>query len=207
VTHKANYRTSLLLASMLLNGCVPYVSSYPKIEVADAIYLHSGCQSELGPHSMVYYPFHGIHISIDMYGSRLGLHIASGTVVELNGKTLKIDGLIGTTPYQATPNLKAFSHASFGVGYAPAWFMESIDRYTTPDNFGPLEGGGNGKYLLWYLYLFVKPDGSRELFLLPKGLTEGSIEIPAMTINGQRYESQKLTFKRESFIGVAAVNC
>jgi hypothetical protein len=52
VTHKPNFRPSLLLASILLSAGVPYLTTYPKIEVAGANYLHSGCQSELGPHSI-----------------------------------------------------------------------------------------------------------------------------------------------------------
>ncbi len=42
--------------------------------------------------------------------------------------------------------------------------------------------------------------------IIAKDLTEGTIEIPAMTINDQRYDPQKLTFKRETFTGLAAVN-
>jgi hypothetical protein len=206
VTHQPGCRTSLLFASTLLSGCFPYVSSYPKIEASGATYLHSGCQSEPGPYSMAYYPFNRIYISIDILDSHLGFHIPTGTVVELNGKTIKIDGLLGTTPYQSTINLRAVPHASY-IGSAPVRFMESIDHYTTPNNFGPLEGGGNGKYLLWFSYVMKTSEDSPKMFHAPKGLTEGTIEIPAMTINGQRYESQKLTFKRKSFVGLAAVNC
>jgi hypothetical protein len=197
----------LFFASILLAGCVPYVTSYPKIEAHNADHLHPGCQSELGPNSTAYYPFHGIYISIDIRASRFGLHIPSSTVVELNGKTIEINGLIGTARYRATANLEAASHTSVGTGYAPAQFMEAIDHYTTPDNFGPLEGGGNGKYLLWYLYLMMDPQNLGRIEIIPKGLTEGTIEIPAMTINGQHYESQKLTFKRETYVGMAALNC
>ena len=146
---------ALLPISLALTSCVPYVASFPKIEAPNATYLRSGCQSDLGPKSMVYYPFHGIYISID--GSRFGLHIPSGTVVELNGKTVEIAGMIGTTPFHSIVNLKAVSHRSIGTGYQPSQFMESIDHYTTPGNFGPLEGGGNGTYLLWYLYLMTNP--------------------------------------------------
>jgi hypothetical protein len=153
---------------------------------------------------LAYYPFHGIHISIDIKANRFGLHIPSGTTVELNGRTIRIAGLIGTAPYDFTVNLRAVAHKSVGIGYAPAQFMESIDHYTTPDNFGPLEGSGS-EYPLWYLFLMGKPGEPR--FVTPKGLTEGTIEIPAMTINGQHYESQILTFKRESFVAMAAVNC
>jgi hypothetical protein len=68
-------------------------------------------------------------------------------------------------------------------------------------------GGGNGKHLLWYLYLMMDPQNLGRIEIIPKGLTEGTIEIPAMTINGQHYESQKLTFKRETYVGMAALNC
>jgi hypothetical protein len=201
-----NKNPALFFASILLAGCVPYVTSYPKIEAPNADYLHLGCQSELGPNTLAYYPFHGIHISIDIRGNRFGLHIPSGTIVELNGNTIEISGMIGTTPYNATATLRAVAHKSVGTGYVPAQFMESIDHYTTPDNFGPLEGGGS-QYPLWYLYLMGSPQEPRSIFVIPKGLTEGTIEIPAMTINGQHYESQKLTFKQETYVGMAAVNC
>jgi hypothetical protein len=202
-----NKRPVLLYASILLAGCVPYVTSYPKIEAPNAEQMHFGCRSELGPNATAYYPFHGIYISIDIRASRFGLHIPASTVVELNGKTIDIDGLIGTAPYRTALNLRAASHASVGGGYAPAQFEETVDHYTTPDNFGPLEGGGNGKYLLWYSYLLMDPHDAQRIGIIPKGVTEGTIEIPAMTINGHHYESQKLTFKRKTFVGMAAVNC
>jgi hypothetical protein len=199
-----NKHSAALLGSIVLTACVPVVTTYPKIQTPNATYLHSGCQSDLGPNTMVYYPFHGIYISID--GSHFGLHVPPGTVVELNGKTIEIAGVIGATPFRSTLNLKAASHRSIGVGYQPSQFMESIDHYTTPDNFGPLEGGGNGTYLLWYLYLMTEPQDPQGR-IIPKGLTEGTIEIPAMTINGVHYDPQILTFKKESFTGLAAVNC
>ncbi len=49
----------------------------------------------------------------------------------------EIAGMTGTTPFHSTVNLKAVSHRSIGTGYQPSQFMESIDHYTTPDNFGP----------------------------------------------------------------------
>jgi hypothetical protein len=79
--------------------------------------------------------------------------------------------------------------------------MASVDHYTTPDNFGPLEGGGEGKYLLWYLYLIMSPQDPQRIATVPRGLVSGTVELPAMTINGQRYESQKLSFKRQYLLG------
>lgn len=199
--------SALTLAVVLLSGCVPYTTTYPKIQVADAKYFHPGCGAEFGSGSMVYYPFHGIYISIDLRAARFGLHIPSETVVQLNGRTIQIDGVIGTTAYKATFDLKAASHASIGTGAEPPEFMASVDHYTTPDNLGPLEGGSDGKYLLWYLYLVVSQQDPRQPARISTEVTEGSVEIPSMTINGQTYESQKLKFIRERFVGLAAVNC
>ena len=191
----------------LLSGCVPYTTTYQKIEVADAKYFHPGCAAEVGAGSMAYYPFHGIYISIDLNAARFGLHIPSGTVVQLNGRTIEVDGVIGTNPYKSTFVLKGVSHASIGTGAEPPEFMASIDHYTAPDNFGPLEGSSDGSYLLWYLYLMVSPQEPRQPARVSTGLTEGTVQIPSITINGHTYESQKLTFKRVRSVGLAALNC
>jgi hypothetical protein len=79
------------------------------------------------------------------------------------------------------------------------------DPYTTKDNFGPLEGGGDGQYIRWYLYSAKGHDYRNPA--VPKGLTEGTIEIPAMTINGQHYDPQILPLKRETSMGLTAFNC
>jgi len=199
--------SALTLAVVLLSGCVPYTTTYPKIEVADAKYFHPGCAAEFGSGSMAYYPFHGLYISIDLRAARFGLHIPSGTIVQLNGRTLQVDGVIGADSYKATFDLKATSHASIGTGAEPPEFMASIDHYTTPDTFGPLEGGGDGKYLLWYLYLVVSQQDSRQPARVSTEVIEGTVEVPSMTINGKTYESQKLKFIRERFVGLAAINC
>lgn len=196
---------ALVLGVICLGGCIPYVTTYPKIDVPNATYLNPSCSGELA--STAYYPFHGIYISIDIRAFRFGLHVPSGSVVELEGKTIQIEGLTGSTPYEATFALRAASHASIGTSYSPSEFYALPDRYTDANNFGPLEGAGNGNRLTWYLYRLLSPQDPKSLPRLPKGLTEGTVEIPAMIINGQRYEAQKLGFKRETSVGLAAVNC
>jgi hypothetical protein len=42
---------------------------------------------------------------------------------------------------------------------------------------------------------------------LPSNLLEGTVELPAMTINGHRYERQVLTFKRALFFEFTPVDC
>jgi hypothetical protein len=113
----------------------------------------------------------------------------------------------GTTPYEATFDLKAASHVSIGSSAAPADWMVLADRYIAPNNYGPLEGGSEGTYIVWYLYVARDPQAPKSLPMLPETLKQGTVELPAMTINGQHYEAQKLKFKRESFAGFEAVNC
>ena len=50
-------------------------------------------------------------------------------------------------------------------------------------------------------------DRPNRLVSLPFDLTEGTIELPAMTINGQRYERQILPFKQTKFFEISPVNC
>jgi hypothetical protein len=110
--------------------------------------------------------------------------------------------MIGETPYKATFDIEATKHPS-GSSEGPPQFFVLSDPYTAKDNFGPLEGSGDGSYIRWYRYLPKRQDYP----LVPKGLTEGTIEIPAMTINGQHYDSQKLTFKRTTSAGLELINC
>jgi len=53
----------------------------------------------------------------------------------------------------------------------------------------------------------VDDDRPNRTVSLPFDLTEGTIEVPAMTINGQRYERQILPFKQTKFFEISPVNC
>jgi hypothetical protein len=192
----------ILLVLTLLTACVPYISSYQKVEAPAAIYFNPSCLG--GPASIAYYPFHGIYISIDADSSSVGLHIPPGYVAQLNGTTMEIAGLIGGVPYKGTVELEAAKHP-IGSSGSPAQFYVLSEPYTAKDNFGPLVGGGDGQYIRWYLYSAKGHDYRNPV--VPKGLTEGTIEIPAMTINGQRYDAQKLTFKRKTSVGLEVINC
>jgi hypothetical protein len=55
--------------------------------------------------------------------------------------------------------------------------------------------------------MMMTSDDSPKMFHAPKGLTEGTIEIPAMTVNGQRYERQILPFKQTKYFEISPVNC
>jgi hypothetical protein len=197
-----NEKSVLVFCSFLLSGCVPYVSDYQKVEAPNAVYFNANCGG--GPASIAYYPFHGIYISIDANSSRIGLHIPPGVVVQLNGTTMEITGVIGGALYQSTIDLEAEKRGTGSSGSPPQFYVLS-DPYTTKDNFGPLEGGGDGQYIRWYSYTAKGHDYRNPA--VSKALTEGTITIPALTIDGERFDVQRLTFKRETSVGLVAVNC
>jgi hypothetical protein len=197
-------KVALLLGLAFASGCVPIVSTYPKVEHDGAAHINAGCS---GPASSTYYPFHGIYISIDVQAFRLGLHVPSGNVVQLDGKTIQTEGASGATLYDATFELCAAARKSIGTSVAPADWTVLADPYKGPESFGPLDGGGTGQFIVWYLYVARDPQDPKRLPALPRTLEQGTVELPAMTINGHRYESQKLPFGRAQFVGIVPVNC
>ncbi|MGO9947235.1 MAG: hypothetical protein ACLPWG_10340, partial [Steroidobacteraceae bacterium] len=104
---------------MMLEGCVPFTTTYPKIEAPAATYFAPGCTSDFQPRSTVYFPFHGIYISIDLEASRFGLHIPRDNVVQLDGTTIEIEGTIGTTPYKSAFPIRAVKRDSIGTTVGP----------------------------------------------------------------------------------------
>jgi hypothetical protein len=90
-----NCRASLLLTSTLLTACFPMSWTYERIEAPDAKYFKSVCRGTVGPPSTVYYPFHGIYISLDYRFTSFGLHIPEGMTVQLNDNTITVNPLKG----------------------------------------------------------------------------------------------------------------
>lgn len=200
-----NLKHVLPLGLILLCGCVPDVTRYSRFDVPGAVYLHGGCTGTAGPPTFVYYPFHGIYVSLLMRTLLFGLHVPSGTQVQLNDSTIQIDGISPSGPYHATFGLRAAPQGSIG-GHAATPFLGMPDPYTTPDNFGPLVGASNGNVLTWFLYLGMQPENPQLLVRVPLDLIKGTIQLPSLTINGQRYESQILPFTQDKYVGTTAVN-
>jgi hypothetical protein len=200
------YRNCLTLAlvssiSVALSACVPSVSTYWRVTAPGAVYLNSVCYGEFGPRSITYYPYHGIFISVevtDLPGVEyLAFHIPTGSVVQLNGTSMQLQGRSSSGPFSVALSLGAVPHGNSGG--PRKLFNLRPDPYTAPDNFGPLKGDDDDGTLLWYNYA---TDGS-----IPEGMISGTLTLPSLTINGQRYEAQTLTFTRDKFVGVTPINC
>lgn len=200
-------RIFAITACLALGGCVPWADSYLYMDVSNAVYYQSACRASVGAPSLAVYPFHRISISVDItFHPRLGLHVPEGYTVQLNDDTIRIEGWAANGPVAVPYRIKAFRRISIGDAN-PRAFTVLPDPYTTPDNFGPLLGASKGQQSLYYLFLAVDQQNSNHLAVSPRGLSRGTVVIPAMTINGQHYEEQRLPFLRKTHVEIMPVNC
>ena len=182
-------------------------SSYKHIEVAGARYFKNNCYASIGPPSVAYYPFHGIFISLDLtYSIALGLHLPAGTIVTLNGNTVRIVGSSDSGPIEATIPIRAAPHGSLGNG-DPREFSMLRDPFTGRDNFGPLTGNTQHDSYQWYLFISETDQTPPRIIQTPRGLIRGTVELPSITINGQSYEVQSVPFEQRVHIEISPINC
>jgi hypothetical protein len=186
-----------------LSACVPSASTYWRVTAPDAAYFHRSCSGGYGPRSITYYPYHGIFISVDLLetpGLRvfMTLHIPSGSAVEVDDPMMHVRGLSPEGPLEIVLKLRPTPHGGVG-NLGPPSIYRSRDPYVSANNFGPLLGGEDHGTLIWYLYV---TEGS-----IPQNVISGSLVLPPLTIDGQHYAAQILTFTQEKFVGVLPVNC
>ena len=198
-------RLSVALCFAVISGCVPMITTYPQIDAADAIYVPGSPFGAASRPSMIYFPFHGIYLSLEMDVLAFGLHIPAGVVGQLNDTTIRIRGITRNGNYDASFILSAAPHKWLG---RPRMFLALPDPYyATEEYVGSLAGSGSGENLIWYLFMAKNPNDSRRLAMIPSGLISGSVTLPSITINGQRYESQTLLFTRKTFVGMDCGLC
>jgi hypothetical protein len=194
---------------VLLDACVPVVSEYQRLEVPGARYFRGGCYGSYGPPSIVYYPYHGIFISLDITSTiALGIHLPAGTEVQLNAETVRITGVTQNGPVDVSLPIRAARQGALGNRNPPE-FQGLRDPFTSPDNFGPLAGASESGRHIWYSFVSETDSGgtARRLTQTPLGLLRGTVELPPMTINGVEYGPQTLPFERREYAGTIPVNC
>lgn len=194
-----------LLCSILLTACFPMSTTYEHIDAPDAKYFKSICHATIGPPSTVYYPYHGIYISLNFTFTSFGLHIPEGMTAQLNDNTINVNGISHSGPVQRIIHFKAFPQGAGGNNDPPEFAVRA--PYTSRDALGPFEGRSVGDRYVYYFFNGVDDDHPNRMVSLPIDLTEGTIELPSMTINGQRYERQILPFKQTKYFEISPVNC
>src|SRR5882757_2616090 len=195
----------LLFSSTVLTACVPMSTTYERIDAPDAVRFKSICRGTVGPPSTIYYPYHGIYISLNFSSTRFGLHIPEGMTVQLDDNTIKVNAVSMAEPVQKTVHFKAFPQGAGGNDDPPEFSVRA--PFTSPDSLGPFEGRSVGNHYVYYFFMGVNDDHPDRMVSLPFDLTEGTIQLPAMTINGQRYEPQILPFKQTKFFEISPFNC
>jgi hypothetical protein len=164
----------------------------------DAKYFKSICRATIGPPSTVYYPYHGIYISLNFTFTSFGLHIPEGATVQLNDGTIKVNGVSSAGPVEMTVHFKAFPQGSGGTNGPPEFAVRA--PYTALDALGPFEGTSVGNRCVYYFFMGIDDDRPNRMVSLPFDLAEGTIELPAMTINEERYERQYSRSSKRSIL-------
>jgi hypothetical protein len=122
----------------------------------------------------------------------------------VNSPTVTLTDRSGKLPINSTYQIRAFRYTSYGD---PPVFHTFPDPYTAPDNFGPLIGNGEGLGAQLFLFLSIEGNDPNRIALFPAGKGQGTLELPSLTINGQRYEAQMLEFKFTHAFEFMSLNC
>ena len=205
MTHVPPWRISLLVATLFLTACVPMTTTYERIDAPDAVYFKNSCRGTVGPPSTVYYQFHGIYISLNYTFTTFGLHIPEGMTVQLSNNDIMVSGISKFGPVQTTVHFKAYPRGAAGNNDPPEFAVTA--PYTSADTLGPFEGRSVGNRYVYYLFMGSDDNHPNRTISPPFDLTEGTIELPAMTINGQHFERQILPFKQAKYSAISPVNC
>ena len=192
-----------------VGGCLPSVSAYLKVEAPEARYLERSCNAGVGLPSVVYYAYHGVFISLDITDEvDLGVHVPASSTAQLESNRVRISGTSRQGPVEFTVSIWAAVQGDVG-NIQPREFRGFPDPFTSRDYFGPLQGGSRDGHYLWYFFVAETAAGEGPVRIIPtpRGLQRGTIELPAMTINGQHYEPQVLHFERHVHAVLDAINC
>jgi len=157
---------------------------------------------------LAYYPFHGMFISLSLAKTiELGIHIPFGNVATLQSNEVTIVGrtLQGTTTTESVW-LRALPHGALGTGETRD-FLWVPDPFQGEQYFGPLQGYSDGSHYAWYLFAGFSDDHTKYLSQMPKGILEGTVELPTISINGVQYPAQVIPFHSEKAVGIHPINC
>lgn len=202
--------TILLLAAML-SGCVVTPVTYQEPEVSGALYFKDTCGG-FGAPEVAYYPYHQIFLSVALvsgYFPAIGLHIPPGVTARLDDDQIRVIGHTTHGDFAIEGILRAQSHASFGNWLQHSEpFLWLPDPYRSPADLGPLLGGGtrSGGYY-WYLFAAFPSANATRSLELPPDVIDGVIQLPPITVTGERYPQQSIPFKKRTLDRIMPINC
>jgi hypothetical protein len=182
------------------SGCVPIFQNYQRVDVVDARYLHGTCGS-YGPRNWAYFPFHGISLSLNLPSLEFGLHYSKTTTVELDSNEVTVSGMRNGAAAAWSARLVPIMHG--GLGTDPPEFAYMVDPITSTTDHRTRKEPDT----IWANYSVRDSNMPNRVMAIPQDLESAKIRIPAITINGTKYDSQELTIVRKKYAGVIPVNC
>jgi hypothetical protein len=123
----------------------------------------------------------------------------------LDGDAVTISGWRQNEPIQLAVHLSPAIHAALGNG-APEEFDAMTDPMDPSGKFG-YRRSSKGRGFIWANFIARDANTPNRIVPIPIDLERAKIVIPAMTINGQMYESQELPIVRKKYSGITPVNC
>jgi hypothetical protein len=193
-----------LFTLLIFSGCIPVSMHYQRVEEPQAAYLQGLCGGS-GPPNWAYYPYHGIFNSVSLSPVQVGLHYPHGTTVRFESDALAITGSRNNKPVAIAVKLTAAVHAALGNS-APEQFDGMMDPMDPTRKSGYHRSSKDGDQT-WANFIGRDADNPDRTVLVPMDLEHVKIVIPAMTINGQTYQSQELSIERKTYTGIIPVNC
>ena len=182
------HRFSIAVA-VFLTGCYPVALSFLRVEAPSAKYVGDSCFGSAGLHSVAYFPYHGIFLSLGLEDwVRLGLHIPAGTTVQLLEREVRIVGETKRGSVDLSLPMTPKGRGALGSVH-PREFGAFPEVDIGPEDYGPFVGASTADDRhVWKLFLAMEED-ARRLRGLPPGIVSGTVELPAMLINGQRHKA------------------
>jgi len=106
--------------------------------------------------------------------------------------------VLNAKPFICIALLAACAVGSSGNG-DPREFRGLPDPYSSPNDLGPFVGNSIGDKYVYYFFMGIDENNPGRTASLPFDLLYGTIELPSITINGQRYERQVRPYKQTRF--------
>jgi hypothetical protein len=125
--------------------------------------------------------------------------------VEPDTYQLTISGSRHGVPTRLVLKLTPTIHGGWGSG-APTELADMADP-TNPTARNSYRRTRKEQDIVWASYSARDPISPNRIVGIPQDLEHATIRIPAMTINGTKYDSQDLIIVRKKYVGVIPVNC
>lgn len=200
-------RIIAIAVSMLSLGCVPISGTYLRPDAPGARFFGVSCYGSAGAPAVAYFPYHGAFVSLAVDTEvRMGLHLPSGTTGQLHGDIAQIEAESSGGHISMTLHLIPRRRGSLG-SVQPNEFSRAPDLCALKGGLGPFTGQTVDGGYAWCMLVAASQSDQNRLEFMPRGITSGVVELPAISVNGVRYEALRIPFSRQRYSEISPINC